>query len=158
MLIVDIILVLLILGYVGIGAKDGFLHTLGRLIGAVIGYVVAKMWYVQAAVVIGLVVPDSWSRVVAFILIFLLISRLCGIVVKLLDGIFHILKFIPFFKTINSFLGAIIGLFEGIIVLGAIIYVVKVFQFQPTVAGWLAHSYVAPWLQRSFTLVLSILL
>jgi len=158
MLIVDIVLLLFLLGFIGAGAKDGFVHTAGRLIGSIIGFVIARAYYVPASALIGWFVPSGWARVISFIIIFILVTRVTGFLVKLADGAFSILKFLPFLKSIDKLLGAVIGLAEGVIVMGGIIYVVKILNVLPTVAKWLQGSLVAPYIQNTFTTLMKLLL
>ncbi len=158
MLLIDIILALLLLGFVGAGAKDGFVHTLGRLIGAIIGYVVAKAWFLKVSFFLGLFMSDGWARLLSFAFIFIAVSRLSGIILKLLDGAFSILKIIPFLKTANNLLGGIIGFFEGIIIMGGVLYVTQVLIIVPTIINWVAKSAMAPWLMKTFQVLLSVLL
>ncbi|MBP9869792.1 CvpA family protein [Patescibacteria group bacterium] len=158
MLIIDIILLIGLLGFVGAGAKDGFIHTLGRLVGAVVGFVIARSWSASVTPLLDLFMPAGIARVLAFIFIFLLITRLVGFVFKLADGAFKILSILPFLKSINALLGGILGFFEGVIISGGIIYLIVTFKLNATLMGWLATSVIAPWIQRTFQILLGVLL
>ncbi len=156
--LVDIILILILLGFVGAGMKDGFVHTFGRLVGSVIGFIAARAWYLKIAGFVGLLAPSGWANVIAFILIFAIITRLVGFIFTLIDGVFKIVSILPFLKSINSLLGAILGLVEGIILVGGVIYLVLMFKLEPTLVHWLSLSTVAPWIQKAFQTLLGILL
>ena len=137
MWIVDLVLILALLGFVGAGMKDGFVHTFGRLVGSIIGFVAARAWYVKIAGFLGLAMPTGWASVVAFIVIFAVITRLVGFLFTLIDGVFRIVSILPFLKSINSLLGAILGFVEGIILLGGAIYLILTFSLEPTLVYWL---------------------
>ena len=158
MLIVDIVLLLLLLGFVGAGLKDGFVHTLGRLIGAVVGFVAARAWSLKLATIFAFFMPSAWAKLLAFILIFIFITRVVGLAFKLVDGVFEILSILPFLKSVNRLLGAILGFLEGFIILGGAIYVILGFKLEPHLVTWLSTSKIAPWILGVFHSVLGILL
>lgn len=158
MLLTDIVLIIALLGFIGAGTKDGFVHTLGRLIGAVVGFLFAKAWFLSLASIFGLILPLSWARVVAFLLIFLFINRLVGMLFKLVDGAFSILSILPFLKSINALLGGILGFVEGVVLLGGAIYLILTFSLEPHLVQWLSLSSVAHWIRWTFQLVLGFLL
>lgn len=158
MLIVSLVLIFLLLGFVGSGFKDGFIHTLGRLVGAVIGFVLARTWSISGAAILSLFMPYGWARFIAFIVIYMVITRLVGLLFKLADGAFQILSIIPFLKTINSFLGACVGLIEGILILGGVMWIVNNFSLVPSLIPLLASSTVAQMIQKAFQFVLQFVL
>ena len=158
MLLVDILLIVALLGFVGAGMKDGFVHTFGRLVGAIIGFVAARAWSVYLVGIFGLFMPSGVARLVAFIVIFVLITRLVGFVFTLIDGVFKIVSILPFLKSINSLLGAILGLFEGVILVGGAIYLILTFALEPNLVHWLTVSSIAPWIVKVFQTLLGILL
>jgi len=158
MLLVDIIVALAVLGAVGAGIKDGFVQTIGRLVGAVIGFVVARSWSLGLSGVLAIFMPIGTARLISFILIFVLITRLVGFAFKLVDGIFKILSVIPFLKSINSILGAIAGLAEGIILIGGVVFVIKTYLLEPHLVAWVTSSVVAQWIEKVFKILLGVLL
>lgn len=158
MLLVNIIFILLVLGFVGAGMKDGLVQTIGRMVGAVIGFVVARAWYTGFATILGIFMPDGIAKLVAFGIIFIAITRLVGLAFKLVDGLFKIISFIPFLKSINSLLGAIAGFAEGIIIIGGLIFLVKMYLLEPHLVAWINESIVAQWIASAFKLLLGVLL
>lgn len=158
MLLVDILLALAVLGSVGAGIKDGLVHTIGRLVGAVIGFVIARSWSLGLSGIFSIFLPVGTARLVAFVLIFLVVTRLVGFGFKLVDGVFKILSVIPFLKSINSILGAIAGLAEGIILIGGIIFVIKTYFLEPHLVAWVTSSVVAQWIEKIFKVLLGVLL
>ncbi len=155
---IDLILIFVLLGFFGSGLKDGFIHSFGRLIGAIFGFLAAKAWSVPVAAWLGVFVPLGWARLIAFVLIFALITRLSGFGFKLVDGVFNVLSVLPFLKSINRFLGGVLGLIEGVLLVGGTIYLVVTFKLVPSLLTWINLSRVAPWIQKVFTLFLGVLL
>lgn len=158
MLLIDIVLFLVLLGFIGAGAKDGFIHTLGRMIGAVLGFVIAKAYYIKFGAVLGLFMPSAWANFISFALLFILITRLMGFLLKLADGAFSILKMLPFLKSIDKILGAFLGLVEGILIMGGIFFVLNVIKILPTIAAWIAGSKLAFYIQTVFETVMAVLI
>lgn len=158
MLILNLVLVIALLGFVGAGLKDGFIHTAGRLIGAVVGFILARSFSVAAGSFLALLFPSGWARFIAFAVIFILVTEVVGFVFKLADGAFKILSIIPFLKTINNFLGAILGIFEGIILVGGCIWVLENFDLISSVTKLLQASWLAKLILHVFETLLSILL
>jgi hypothetical protein len=83
---------------------------------------------------------------------------LIGFVFKLADGVFKIISILPFLKSINALLGGILGLVEGVVILGGIIYLIVTFKLDPTLMSWVSTSAIAPWIQRTFQVLLGVLL
>ena len=158
MLLTNIILAIALFGFAGTGMKDGFIQTMGRLVGAVIGFIAAKAWYLKLSPVFAIIMPKGWADFIAFFIIFALITRLCGWAMKLVDGAYNILAIIPFVKSINSLLGFIVGFFEGLLIVGGCIYLIETFNLIPAAVALLTSSFVAVWILKAFTLLLGILL
>lgn len=158
MWILNLLLVIALLGFVGAGLKDGFVHTAGRLIGAVVGFIVARSFSITAGSFLAVLIPSGWARFVAFAIIFALVTEIIGFIFKLADGAFKILSIIPFLKTINNFLGAILGIVEGIIIIGGCIWVLQNFDLISSVTKLLEASWLANAILRIFETLLSILL
>lgn len=158
MLLTNILLAVLVIGFIGAGMKDGFIETLGRLVGAVLGFLAARAWSLPVASFLGAFVPLGWSRLIAFIVIFLVITRLVGFGFQLVDGAFRILSVLPFLKSINSLLGAALGFIEGLILVGGVIYLVTTFKLIPWLSTLFASSVVAAWILKTFNILLGVLL
>lgn len=153
-MLVNIILLVLLLGFVGTGLKDGFIYTLGRIVGAVIGFIIARTWSIGLGSFFAFFMPTGWARFVAFLIIFTFISRIVGFFFKLADSAFKILSFIPFLKSINNFLGALLGIIEGIILIGGSIWVLTNFNLVPKITTLLANSTVARFIGALFSRIL----
>lgn len=158
MWLLNLLLVVALLGFVGAGLKDGFVHTAGRLIGAVVGFILARSFSITAGSIIGVLVPSGWARFIAFAVIFFFVTEIIGFIFKLADGAFKILSIIPFLKTINNFLGAILGIVEGVIIVGGCIWVLENFDLISSITKMLEASWLAGVILRVFETLLSILL
>ena len=146
--ILDLILILIIFCFIAFGFALGLVQVIGALIGVVLGTWAAGMYYepVGAWLESILLGHGNVARVFAFILIFVVINRLVGLIFWVINKIFHIISIIPFTKFFNRILGAIFGLFEGILVLGLILYFVSRFSISAWLDAALAGSLVAAWL------------
>lgn len=158
MRLTDIILAFALLGFVGAGVKDGFVHALGRLIGSILGFVAASAWSLKMAGALSIFMPIGWARFISFIVIFVLMTRLAGIALSLVDGVFRIISILPFLKSINNLLGGILGLFEGVILIGGTMYLVVTFKLIPSLVTLVASSTVAQWIDFVFHALLGLLL
>jgi uncharacterized membrane protein required for colicin V production len=158
MLLVEIIFLFVIIGFIGAGLKDGFIQTLGRLVGSVLGFLAARAWSMKVSTILAFFMPAGIAQLLATVLIFIVITRLSGLLFKLVDGVFNIFSFIPFIKTINSFIGAFVGLGEGIILLGGCFFLIKKYFMEPHLVTWINSSIVAQWIEKGFSYLLKTLL
>ena len=134
--LLDVILLLAVFGFTLFGLWFGFIHTLGALVGTVVGAVVAGRLYDLA--------PGAVARVVAFIIIFLIVSRLVGWAFSLLESIFHLVSIIPFLKSINRLGGGIFGFAEGVLFVGTALIVASRYNLGPWFTDAMTQSKVAP--------------
>lgn len=146
--LVDLALAIIVGAFVLFGLFFGFVHTLGSLIGSVIGIAIATRLVEPAVDRFGFFFNNNEgvASVVLFIILFTLISRGVGLIFWVLEKAFGFLSWIPFAKTINRLLGGILGFVEGVIVVGAVIYFALKFLPNGLVAGWLSQSSVADYL------------
>ncbi|MBI2099445.1 CvpA family protein [Candidatus Uhrbacteria bacterium] len=122
---VDIILLIILGGFVLFGFWFGIIHTLGALVGTVAGAYVAGHYFASIAEFFSGRFGGSlpvW-KIIVFIIVFTIVNRLVGLVFYLIEKIFKILTIIPFLKTINRLAGAVLGFAEGALVLGLILHV-----------------------------------
>ncbi|MFA6160703.1 MAG: CvpA family protein [Patescibacteria group bacterium] len=158
MLLFNIILILALLGFIGSGLKDGLIYALGRIVGAVVGFVIAKTFYIEASVILSPFLPSNWARIFAFLIIFILATRVMGWIFKALDKTFNFIAVIPFLKSINHALGGFLGFLEGMIVIGGLIWFFKTFNVIPSALTYINGSFMASWIYGAFTKVLGLLL
>jgi len=123
--IIDIVLLIILTGFIFYGLFFGFIRALGSLVALVVGLWLTFTYY--------LVVFD-WAKnlffghnitgkVLTFIILFTIINRLIGFIFAIIDRSFNLISIIPFLKTINRLAGGILGLIEGGLVLGIILVV-----------------------------------
>lgn len=142
--ILDIIILIILAGFVFYGLFFGLIRTLGSLIGWVVGLWLTIMFY---STVFDWVKNlffghELAGKIIIFIVLFTLINRLIGFIFAVIDRTFDLLSVIPFLKTINRLAGAALGFIEGGLVLGLAL----IFVSQTAFSSWLSASKVAPFL------------
>ena len=129
MQIFDLILIIILFAFVFYDFFVGFIIALGSVIGVVIGSWVAGRYYLLVynylQPYVGKFEISTIVKAISFILIFILVNRLCGLLFYLLDKIFNFIAIIPFLKTFNRLFGAILGFIEGSLIIGLSLYVVS---------------------------------
>ena len=149
--IFDIILLIILAGFVFYGLFFGLIRTVGALAGVVVGAWLASRWYLPVFdwaqdLFFG---HNNLGKVLTFIVLFTVINRIVGLVFALLDRTFHLIAIIPFLKTINRLGGAVFGFALGGLSLGLILYVASRYAIIETFFGqWLVDSRVAPFLVK----------
>jgi uncharacterized membrane protein required for colicin V production len=160
MILVDIVLLLIILSFVGRGWKNGFVESLGELVGAVIAFVAARFFAPGLGQILVLLMPGrlGLAQFIGFVIVFVLVLRLVGWLFTLADKILKIITKLPIISSVDKLLGAILGLFSGLVLVGSSVYVVLTLRLDPTLMTWLGGSTVAHWTMSAFTSVLRFLL
>ncbi|MEW6610932.1 MAG: CvpA family protein [Patescibacteria group bacterium] len=150
MTLLDLILVLIIFFFTSTGFWCGLIHALGALVGTIAGVLVAGHYFETFSVkLLGLAMGNSGvAKVVAFILIFLVVSRLVGFVFWIINKMFNVIAKIPVLKSFNHIGGGILGFAEGVVVTG----IALVMAGKYITTGWfvdaVAASQVAQWLLK----------
>jgi membrane protein required for colicin V production len=158
MAILDIILLIILGGFVLFGLWFGLIHTLGALLGTVVGAWIAGHYYISAASWLSGIFGDSNTvKIVSFIIIFMIANRLIGLIFYILDRVFRIVSIIPFLKTINRLAGAILGFLEGILVIGVSLFVMSRYPLGDWFTNELIVSPVAHWLIVAAKLIVPLL-
>lgn len=131
MAIIDFVLLLVLFGFVLFGFWFGLIHTLGSLLGTVLGVYLSSRWYDGAAVWAQGEFAGSLNvwKVIVFILLFILINRLIGLLFYILEKSFGVVTRLPFLKSIDKLAGAVLGFLEGAVVLGGLIFIAGRFPF-----------------------------
>jgi len=146
--ILDLILILILFLFIAFGFALGLVQTIGALIGVVVGAYLAGVFYepVGAWLEPILLGHGNTARIIAFIVVFVLVNRLIGLIFWFINKVFNLISIIPFTKSLNRILGALLGFLEGTLVLGLIIYFVSRFEVSEWFTGVLTGSKVAMWL------------
>ena len=120
---IDLLLLCIVGAFVLLGFFFGFIHTLGSLVGTILGIFLTSRLIEPTFASYGFLVGGgNTGRIIVFIVLFVLISRLIGVVFWVLGKIFNILAFIPFAKMFDRLLGAIFGFVEGVMIVGIMIF------------------------------------
>jgi uncharacterized membrane protein required for colicin V production len=125
MILFEIIAVIVVLAFVANGVKAGSIETLGRALGAVVGFLAARAcsgWLIGA---VSLFLPGDWAYALSFLVIFLAVDYLVGMVFALIENILKIFTRLPVLKQINGVLGGAFGLLEAVVVVGGVAWIVK---------------------------------
>jgi len=142
----DIILLAIIGGFGLFGLWFGFIHTLGSLIGTIIGAYFASRWYEGATEwLIGITGwGENFSRVLIFIVLFFIINRLVGFLFWIVDKFLSFITRLPFIGGINRLLGMVLGLVEGAVVLGITFFFISRFPLGAEFMAKVGESVVVP--------------
>jgi membrane protein required for colicin V production len=124
MTIIDVTLLIALGGFVLAGLWFGVIHMIGSLVGLVLGAFVAGRFYGQVADIITPLIGGNINlgKILAFLVLFILVAKLVGLVFSIIEKIFKFIAVIPFLKTFNRLLGAVFGLIEGTLILGLVVY------------------------------------
>jgi membrane protein required for colicin V production len=156
----DVVLGLVLLGFVIYGLYFGLIRTLGSLFGIIIGAWVASHFYLMVSEWLKSLFfgYNNLGPVLVFIILFFIINRLVCFVFVMIDRAFDILSIIPFLKSINHLAGAIFGLIEGALILGLIFYVSSRYAIVNNWFGdWLVQSHLVPYLTDFAKILLPLL-
>lgn len=145
----DIILIIVLAGFLWYGFFFGLIRLIGDLLGIVAGAFVATHVYIPLYNFLDPFLPGNAEigKVVVFVVCFGIASRLVAWLFMLIERAFDLLSIVPFLKSINRLLGLILGLIEGVLILGIIAYLLqKHLPSSLPLNDWLSHSVIAPWL------------
>jgi len=143
----DVVVIIILAGFIWYGFFFGLIMVLGNLTGLIIGAYLAARWYLPIFNWLDRFIPGSpmIGRVIVFIICFGVISRLINWLFILLEQAFNVISVIPFLKTANRLLGLVFGLAEGILILGIIAYLAERHLSSATfLSTWLESSSLAP--------------
>ena len=138
----DLILLLILGGFVMYGLWFGLIHALGALLGTIAGAFLAARWFEPVSNWVGFLFGghQNLARIICFLILFTIINRLVGLLFWLIDKIFAVVSIIPFLKTINRLFGAIFGFLEGTLVLGLTLFVASRYPLDTWFGEALANS------------------
>lgn len=147
--IIDIVLLLILAGFVFYGLFFGLIRSLGSIVGLLAGAYGASRLYLP---IFDWVASFNWGhdnllKVISFIVCFTVISRVLSLVFVIIDKFYSVLTIIPFLKTINRLAGALLGLAQGSFMLGLFLYIIVRYTPEASaLAKLLADSRLAPFL------------
>lgn len=147
MFLVDVLLIVIVGLFVLFGLFFGLVHTLGSLVGTILGIVISTRLIDPAFDRLGFLFGGGGaSKVILFIIIFLLVSRLIGLLFWVVEKMLGVFSVIPFAKSINRLLGALFGFVEGVIVVGVVLFFAMQYLPDDAVRAALEQSAVADFL------------
>lgn len=148
--LLDIILLIILGGFVLYGVWVGLIQAFGSVVGVIFGAAVAGHYFERLALwANGKFSGDlNVEKIIAFILIFILVNRLIGLVFYIIGRIFKFISVIPFLSSINRLAGAAFGLIEGGVVMGLSVYIAVRLPFGGWVFSQLQTSEVAKYLVK----------
>ena len=142
----DIVIVGVILFFIIIGLRSGFIHTLGSLAGTILGIYMAGHYYDPLAR--WLISFTGWSenfvRILTFVIVFVLINRIVGILFWTADRVLGLISRLPILSGFDRLLGAVLGALEGIIVVGIALFFITKFPPSESFMRELDKSQLAP--------------
>lgn len=142
--IFDVVLIIIIAGFVFYGFFFGLIRTIGSLVGMVGGLWLTMISYLDVFEWVKNLFfgHELAGKIITFFIVFTIVNRLVGFGFSLLDKAFDLVSIIPFLKTINRLTGAALGFIEAGLILGLAL----LFISQTSLSGWLVGSKVAPFL------------
>ncbi len=145
----DIILIVIMAGFIINGLFKGLIRTVGRIIGLVVGaYVASHFYLVLFNLGKGLANGhDDIAKIIAFIVLFVVAAWVVDLFFLFLQKTFKLLAIIPGSKYIDNLLGAVFGFLEGAIFIGLILLVISKYSMINTFFGdQITNSKIAPFL------------
>ncbi len=148
---IDIVLLVLLAGFTITGLLLGFVQTAGNVLGTIVGVYVAGVLVDPAMSLIHS--TSGITRVVTFIVLYGLASRLFDVAFWFVRKTFGFLAWIPLIPTLNHIVGAVLGLLEGVIAVSACVFIAAQFLPEALVHSTVATSAVAGYLLALMTVV-----
>ncbi len=155
----DVILLIIIGGFAMFGFWFGLVHTLGSLLGTIFGaYLASRFYEPMGNWLVGITGWGSnFSKVLMFIIAFIVINRLVGFGFWIVDKMAGFITDLPFINSLNRFLGFVLGLFEGVVTLGLIFYVIDKIPLSDKFMSWMAGSIIVPYCSNAASILLPLL-
>ncbi|MGY0693133.1 CvpA family protein [Virgibacillus sp. FSP13] len=155
---VDFILIILLLFGFLIGLKRGFILQAFHLIGFIVSFIVAIIYYDDLASKLALWIPypelsgdSSWAvflqslplevafyNAIAFAIIFFAVKIILQIIASMLDFVAEL----PILHSVNRILGAVLGFLEIYLLLFIILYILALTPVG-NVQSWISNSFIA---------------
>jgi len=147
---IDLALVILVVIFVIFGLYFGLVHTVGSLVGSLAAIVGAG--YALHYVVDWLnnfITVGPVLTVIIFAILFLVVSRLVGLVFYLIERTVGVIARLPFISSLDHLLGGILGFFEGVVLSSVLIHVALTYLPAGAFTGALNVSMVGGWISGS---------
>lgn len=140
----DIVLLVLLFGFVWAGFWFGLIQTLGGVVGVIAGAVIAGRTYA----IVGSWLGAAGDRAgladwLAFTVIFVVVNRAVAMATGTVGKVLNVAKIVPGIASANRLGGALVGLFEGALVLGLLINLAQTLSVSASVTANLEGSRIA---------------
>ena len=123
MAILDILLVLIIVGFILWGIWTGFSQMISNILATILGLIIASFFSPWVFAHWGYIfISDSLAKIIIFVLLFAISSRLISVLFWLLTKVFTWLIWIPFAGLVDRLLGGVLGLIEAILIIVGLLY------------------------------------
>jgi uncharacterized membrane protein required for colicin V production len=137
----DFVLAAVVGTFVMAGFWFGLIHTVGSLIGLVAGAVISgRLYETGAAWLSPYITNQNLAKFLAFVIIYLVVTKVIAILFWLFERTVKVLAIIPFFRTFDRLFGAIFGLLEGTFLVGLSVWFVARFPFSSAFADTMTSS------------------
>lgn len=118
----DIVLIVLVGGFTLSGLFFGLFRTLGTLVGTIVAAIFTGRVIDILSHTFGFLFGGgAIGRVIIYLIVFLIISRLIGLAFWIVGKMLGIVSWLPFVKSIDHLLGGLFGFIEGIIIVGFVL-------------------------------------
>jgi len=148
MALIDIIFLLSVLLFAGLGLWRGFLYGLVSFIGTITGIYLASRFYENVAM--WLVDHFAWaenaSRIVVFVVSFLIINQLVSICFWILKKMSRWFNKVPLIGLANRIAGGAFGIVQAIFVFAFIVFFLERFPLSDKMIESVGGSVFAPYL------------
>jgi len=126
MTLFDLILILIVFGFIWFGFWFGLVYAVGGLVGLIVGVAVASRYFDDIAQKVLFLFGGNvnLAKIVCFLVLYIIVNRLVGFVFFIIDRILRPITHLPFLKTINRLGGALIGFVTGALTVGLLLYFV----------------------------------
>lgn len=145
----DFFLLVFLASYVWVGFASGLIQSVGSFLGLFLGVFAASRWFAWLGPVIAPLVGGALAgSIVAFILLFVVVSRFTGIVVVLINKIFNLIAIVPGLRLTNRLGGAAFGFVEGALAIGITLHFVSRLPIGATATHALTTSRLVPYFAK----------
>jgi membrane protein required for colicin V production len=146
--ITDAVLILTLFAFAFTGFWFGFIHMLGSFASIVIAAIISGRYFDFVAQKLSFLFGgyENLGRIVTFIIIFLVVTRLVGFVFWIINKFFNLLALLPFMKTINRLGGAIFGFVEGLVLTSLSLYLLVRYPLNDSMTQAISNSSVVDYL------------
>ena len=147
MTIFDLSLFLILIGFTINGLFKGLIKMLGSIASFFVAVFVAGHFHIPfynwfSQYISG---NENFLKIVSFIFLFFLASKLCILLFSLIEKLFNTIAFIPGTKLINNILGGVFGLILGFLISSLAVFILSSYlDIGGSMSNLIMNSYIAP--------------